>query len=62
VTDIAEVSVATFNGDSMLRKLEGGAFLATRVSPAIPSSGDASDVVGSALECRTSISPMSSPS
>ncbi|MFK7793068.1 MAG: flagellar hook protein FlgE [Devosiaceae bacterium] len=49
VTDVAEVGVATFNGDSMLRKLDGGAFLATRES-GDPILIDASDVVGSALE------------
>lgn len=49
VTDIAEVSVATFNGDSMLRKLEGGAFRATRES-GDPIAGDASVIVGNALE------------
>lgn len=49
VNDIAEVAVATFNGDSMLRKLDGGAFQATRESgDAILV--DATDVVGSALE------------
>ncbi len=49
VTDIAEVAVATFNGDSMLRKQDGGAFLATRES-GDPIIIDAGDVVGSALE------------
>lgn len=49
VTDIAEVGVATFNGDSQLRKLEGGAFQATRASgDAIIV--DASNVVGNSLE------------
>lgn len=49
VTDIAEVAVATFNGDSQLKKLDGGAFLATRES-GDPIMVDATDVVGSALE------------
>ncbi|CAN0605274.1 unnamed protein product, partial [Ectocarpus sp. 12 AP-2014] len=49
VADIAEVGIATFNGDSQLRKLEGGGFLATRES-GDPILVDASDVVGSALE------------
>lgn len=49
VTDIAEVAVATFNGDSQLKKLDGGAFLATRES-GDPILVDATDVVGSALE------------
>ena len=49
VVDIAEVAVATFNGDSMLRKLDGGAFMATRES-GDPILVDASNVVGSALE------------
>ena len=49
VVDIAEVAVATFNGDSMLRKLDGGAFMATRES-GDPILVDATDVVGSALE------------
>lgn len=49
VTDLAEVAVATFNGDSQLRKLEGGAFRATRESgDAIIV--DASNVVGNSLE------------
>jgi len=49
VVDIAEVAIATFNGDSQLRKTEGGGFLATRES-GDPILVDASDVVGSALE------------
>ncbi|MGD1885540.1 MAG: flagellar hook protein FlgE [Cohaesibacteraceae bacterium] len=49
VVDIAEVAVATFNGDAMLRKLDGGAFMATRES-GDPILVDASNVVGSALE------------
>jgi flagellar hook protein FlgE len=49
VQDIAVVAVATFNGDAMLRKLDGGAFLATRESgDAILV--DASSVIGGALE------------
>lgn len=49
VVDVAEVGIATFNGDSMLRKLDGGAFLATRES-GDPILGDAANVVGGALE------------
>lgn len=47
--DIAEVAVAIFNGDSALRKLDGGAFMATRDS-GDPILTDASNVIGSALE------------
>ncbi|MEM1287307.1 MAG: flagellar hook-basal body complex protein [Pseudomonadota bacterium] len=47
--DLAEVAVAIFNGDSALRKLDGGAFMASRDSgDAILT--DASGVIGSALE------------
>lgn len=49
VVDIAEVAVATFNGDSQLQKLDGGAFLATRES-GDPILVDASDIVSSAVE------------
>lgn len=49
VVDIAEVGLATFNGDAMLRKLDGGAFLATRES-GDPILVDAANVVASALE------------
>lgn len=49
VADVAEVAVATFNGDAQLKKLDGGAFLATRES-GDPIPVDATDVVASALE------------
>ncbi|MEM6383897.1 MAG: flagellar hook-basal body complex protein [Pseudomonadota bacterium] len=49
VADVAEVAVVTFNGDSALKKLDGGAFQATRESgDAILV--DASGVTGGALE------------
>jgi flagellar hook protein FlgE len=47
--DIAEISLASFNGDGGLAKTDGGAFRATPASGA-PILGSLGSVVGSALE------------